>query len=81
MAGVATLQAAFEELCKRAVGPVTQEIAVLGGATLAPPSDRRALDDIVFDVLGLTQGERDGVYEAVVRLVEKRLEKAGSLKG
>ncbi len=43
--------------------------------------DRRALDAIIFDALGLTQGERDGVYEAVVNLVEARLRKARSLKG
>jgi len=42
--------------------------------------DRRALDDIIFDVLGLTQGERDAVYEAVVNLVEARLKKARSLR-
>jgi len=41
--------------------------------------DRRALDDIIFDVLGLTQGERDAVYEAVVDLVRARLEKARSV--
>jgi len=41
--------------------------------------DRRALDDVVFDVLGLTQGEREAVYEAVVELVRKRLEKARSV--
>ena len=41
--------------------------------------DRRALDDVVFDALGLTQGEREAVYEAVVELVRKRLEKAGSV--
>ncbi len=41
--------------------------------------DRRALDSIVFDVLGLTQGERDAVYEAVINLVEARLKKAGSV--
>jgi hypothetical protein len=34
---------------------------------------------VVFDALGLTQGEREAVYEAVVELVRKRLEKAGSL--
>jgi len=38
--------------------------------------DRRALDDIIFDALGLTQGERDAVYEAVVNLVAARLSKA-----
>ena len=43
--------------------------------------DRRALDAIIFDTLNLTQGERDGVYEAVVNLVESRLRKARSLKG
>jgi hypothetical protein len=31
--------------------------------------DRRALDEVVFDVLGLTAGEREAVYEAVVNLV------------
>ncbi|ACL26170.1 Eco57I restriction-modification methylase domain-containing protein [Chloroflexus aggregans] len=42
--------------------------------------DRRALDDVVFDVLGLTAGEREAVYEAVVALVRARLEKARSVK-
>jgi mono/diheme cytochrome c family protein len=31
--------------------------------------DRRALDEAVFDVLGLTAGEREAVYEAVINLV------------
>ena len=48
---------------------------------LEPSEDRRALDTIVFDALDLTQGERDGIYEAVVKLVESRLRKARSLKG
>ena len=42
-------------------------------------ADRRALDDVVFDALGLTAGERAAVYEAVVELVEARLNKARSL--
>lgn len=41
--------------------------------------NRRALDNIIFDALGLTQGERDAVYEAVVELVRQRLEKAHSV--
>jgi hypothetical protein len=41
--------------------------------------DRRALDEVVFDVLGLTAGEREAVYEAVVNLVRARLEKAQSV--
>ena len=48
---------------------------------LDPSDDRRALDTIIFDLLNLTQGERDGVYEGVVGLVEARLKKAKSLKG
>lgn len=40
---------------------------------------RLALDNIIFDILGLTQGERDAVYEAVVELVRARLEKARSV--
>jgi len=36
-------------------------------------------DNIIFDALNLTQGERDAVYEAVINLVEARLKKAGSV--
>ena len=43
--------------------------------------DRRALDAIIFDALNLTPGERDAVYEAVIHLVEARLQKASSLRG
>lgn len=41
--------------------------------------DRRALDEVVFDVLGLTAGEREAVYKAVINLVRARLEKARSV--
>jgi len=41
--------------------------------------DRRALDEIVFDCLGLTRKERNNVYEAVIESVAARLSKAGSL--
>jgi len=46
---------------------------------LAPSTDRKTLDSIVFDALNLTQTERDAVYEAVINLVEARLKKAGSV--
>ena len=42
---------------------------------------RRDYDTFIFDVLNLTQGERDGVYQAVVEFVETRLSKAKSLQG
>jgi hypothetical protein len=37
------------------------------------------LDEVVFDVLGLTSGECEAVYEAVVELVRARLKKARSV--
>ncbi len=37
---------------------------------------RHDIDNIIFDILELTQGERDGVYEAVTHLVTTRLQKA-----
>ena len=43
--------------------------------------DQKRLDDFVFNPFKLTQGERDGVYEAVVHLVKARLQKASSLRG
>lgn len=41
--------------------------------------DRKALDDIVFDILGLTDNERNEVYWAVCELVKNRLDKARSV--
>jgi len=45
-----------------------------------PLPDRKALDDIVFDALGLTKKERKEIYWAVAELVKNRLEKAKSIK-
>jgi len=44
-----------------------------------PLPDRKALDDIVFDILGLTASERNEVYWAVCELVKNRLDKAKSV--
>ncbi len=44
-----------------------------------PLPDRKALDDIVFDILGLTEEERVEVYWAVCELVKNRLKKARSV--
>jgi len=43
-----------------------------------PLPDRKALDDIIFDELGLTPEERNEVYWATAELVKQRLDKAGS---
>ncbi len=44
-----------------------------------PLPDRKALDDIVFDALGLTEDERKEVYRAVCQLVWERISKAKSV--
>ena len=41
--------------------------------------DRRALDEVVFEALGLTEEEQLAVYRAVVELVKNRLVKARSV--
>ena len=67
---VELLRERLADIQQRAIEPVWEE---------SQEPDRRVLDDVVFDVLGLTQGERETVYEAVVELVRKRLEKARSV--
>ena len=62
----------YDKIKTREILPIFDEIQ---------QPDRRALDAIIFDALNLTQGERDAVYEAVIDLVQARLQKASSLKG
>ena len=64
---------AYDQMKSR---PIDQRVA----KEYAMP-DRRALDTIIFDALNLTPRERDEVYEAVIHLVEARLQKASSLRG
>jgi gas vesicle protein len=44
-----------------------------------PLLDRKKLDDIIFDILGLTEEERNEVYWSVCELVKNRLDKARSV--
>ena len=46
----------------------------------AKATDRCVFDEIIFDALSLTKGEREAVYEAVIDLVESRLKKADSFR-
>jgi hypothetical protein len=43
-----------------------------------PLPDRKALDNVIFDELGLTKDERNEVYWSVAELVKQRLDKAAS---
>lgn len=62
----------LEIIALRGIGTVFAEIE---------RPDRRELDSIVFDALGLTTDERDAVYEAVIDLVSKRLQRAKTITG
>ena len=46
---------------------------------MRPSPERRQIDEAVFDVLGLTAGEREAVYEGVWELVGNRKRRAGSV--
>ena len=48
---------------------------------LTPSAARRHNDGPVFDALGLTAGERVGVYEGVTEMVSNRRRRAGSVQG
>ncbi|RLJ03367.1 MAG: hypothetical protein DRP08_03635 [Candidatus Aenigmatarchaeota archaeon] len=72
------------EISKRNVVPIFEELGLDPSNPIReqkpnPLPDRKALDDIVFDALGLTEEERKEVYWAVAELVKQRLEKARSV--
>ena len=53
-------------------------LATTDWGVLTPSAERRQIDAAVFDALGLTQGERDAVYEGVNELVGNRMTRARS---
>jgi len=63
----AELTAALQHLTMRETRPILEELR---------QADRRALDAIIFALLGLTPGEQDAVYAAVQERVLARLHKA-----
>lgn len=72
---------------KRKVNNVFEECGLdpesdipLGEQEPKPLSDRKELDDVVFDALNLTTEERKEVYRAVCQLVWNRISKAKSVK-
>jgi len=74
----------FNEFAKRKIHSVFTELGIDQNKPIReqepnPLPDRKALDDIIFDALGLTKEERKEVYLAVCELVKQRIEKAKSL--
>ncbi|MCF7859617.1 MAG: Eco57I restriction-modification methylase domain-containing protein [Candidatus Cloacimonetes bacterium] len=77
----------FDDLIKRDIKSIFTECGIYPESEISieiqepdPLPDRKELDDIVFDALGLTEEERKDVYRAVCQLVWNRLSKAGSMK-
>jgi hypothetical protein len=70
---------ALSSLSKRPVYPIRQEIKSDGTGGIHIQSDRLSLDKIIFDVLELSQTEREIVYKSVLHFVEDRFEKESSL--
>jgi len=64
------MKTAFETIALRPVTSIFDEIH---------KQDRIDLDNIIFDVLGLTKKERNEVYNSLAELVKSRLERAKSL--
>ena len=80
----AGLEIPFNKLKKRPVCSVFQELGINPNQPIHSQQPdhlphRKALDGVVFDILGLTQAERDEVYWAVCELVRSRVEKAKSI--
>jgi hypothetical protein len=73
----------YEKLRERKVEVIGIEIGIdlnkpIRDQEPNPLPDRKELDDIIFDELGLTVEERKEVYWATAELVKQRLDKAGS---
>jgi hypothetical protein len=85
------LKKAFYHLSVRAVKPMLEELGLpkhnedYSNIRLEDVSldkvlpDRRELDKVVFEAIGLTEEEQLEVYQAVVTLVKNRLVKARSV--
>jgi len=59
----------LNQIGERTIGSVWEEVN---------KADHKALDDLVFDVLGLSESERDEFRHQLVQLVRSRLERAAS---
>ncbi|MCD6208125.1 MAG: hypothetical protein J7J06_09090 [Methanosarcinales archaeon] len=74
----------FSQISKRDIQSIITELGFDPAKPIReqepePLPDRKALDDVVFDAIGLTDDERKEVYWAVAELVKNRLDKARSV--
>jgi len=81
---IQSLKSRFDKLSPRELGSVFKEFCAETPEDVALDKvkpDRRELDKVVFEILGLTEEEQLEVYRAVVDLVSSRIEKAKSVSG
>jgi hypothetical protein len=70
-----------DSITKRRVESVSVEMGMHKEQSIPHPiSDRAILDNLIFDIIGLSPSEREAVYWAAYELVSRRLVKANSLK-
>lgn len=77
------LERAYAKLSQRSIGSVFEEIGTDKPEDVSldkVKKDRTKLDEVVFDLLGLSEKEQLDVYRAVVDLVRSRIERAKSVK-
>ena len=67
---VSEIEQVYDKMATREILPIFDEVKM---------TDRQRIDSIVSSILGLSKGEQEAVYEAVVNMVEARLSKASSL--
>ena len=67
---VSEIEQVYDKMATRKILPIFDEVKM---------TDRQRIDSIVSSILGLSKGEQDAVYEALVNLAEARLSKASSL--
>lgn len=75
----------FNTISNRTMRPIFEELGINPSRSIReqepkPLPDRKEIDNIIFDAIGLTNEERKEVYWATCELVKTRLEKANSFK-
>jgi len=81
---VRRLRSIFDQMKARVILPTLEECGIDGSKPIReqepkPMADRKELDDIIFDILGLSPEERREVYWATCELVKNRIMKSQSL--
>nr|MBC7614270.1 hypothetical protein [Pseudopedobacter sp.] len=77
------IEKVYSKIKNRQINVVLDELGFIANEPIRnqqpnPLNDRKDLDNIIFDELGLTQMERNEVYWSVAELIKQRFDKAAS---